>query len=131
MGERGGRGRGRLDSREIFCEAWPVPSCLAPLANRNRKPGFSPIFWVFSFCPGALAIVVRPKDGRGRAPSVRRERKVTGHFSPFGPSLFRSRTKGFLVTIDRCSRDNERASWLLLRGPQRSPVMAFWRPSIY
>jgi len=37
-----------------------------------------------------------------------------------GPSLFRSRIKGFFSPIDRRSRDNERASWLFLQGPQRS-----------
>lgn len=70
-----------------------------------------------------MAIVVRPRNGRGWGGLLRR--KGTGHF-PLGPSfargssLFRSRIKGFFSPIDRRSRDNERASWLLLRGPQRS-----------
>lgn len=56
----------RLDSREIFSGARPVPLAFrAPRANRDRMTGFSPIFWVFSFCRGVMAIVMRSWDGRG------------------------------------------------------------------
>lgn len=59
----------RLDSREIFSGA-PDP---CPRANRDRMTGFSPIFWVFSFCRGAMAIVMGPRDGRGWVPLLVRE----------------------------------------------------------